>query len=193
LIARNALSAKQTSTSLSRQKETRHVKKFLISLAAAGLTLIAAARAPAQEDSKPVLVLSLPSVDALIKDIGYLGKVAGLEAIPMKVEDAIKDNAGGLKGLDRAKPMGIAATTDGASFQFLAFLPASDAEALLALSPPAAGRRCRRRGEEDRHADWQRPVPQEQGGLALREQRGLLPGHTACRPAQAVGRHGEGL
>jgi hypothetical protein len=112
------------------------VKKSLLSLAAVGLALVAAARTPAQEDNKPLLVLSLPSVEALIKDIGYLGGVAGHEGIEMMVEDAIKTNVGGLKGLDRSKPIGLAVTTDGAGFQALAFLPASDAESLLALLPP---------------------------------------------------------
>jgi len=118
------------------------VKKFLFSLAALGLTLIAAAAAPAQDskagDNKPLLVMSLPSVDALMKDLEYLGKVTGAEALHMKFEDAIDMYAGGLKGLDRGKSIGLAATTDGANFQFLAFLPATDADALIALSPMPA-------------------------------------------------------
>src|SRR2546427_333761 len=83
-----------------------------------------AAGAPAKEENKPLLVLSLPSVDALLKDIAYLGTVSGKEGLEKLVEDQIKGKAGGLKGLDRAKPIGLAATTDGASFQFLAFVPA---------------------------------------------------------------------
>ncbi len=111
------------------------MKKFLLSLAAVGLALVAAARTPAQDDNKPLLVLSLPSVEALIKDIGYLGGVAGREGIERTVEDALKERAGGLKGLDRAKPIGLAVTTDGAGVQFLGFVPASDADGLLALLP----------------------------------------------------------
>jgi hypothetical protein len=115
------------------------VKKFLLSLAAVGLALVAAARAPAQEDNKPLLVLSLPSVESLIKDIGYLGTVAGREGLEKIVEDAITDHAGGLKGLDRRKPIGLAASTDGGvGFQVLGFVPTSDAESLLSLLPPGA-------------------------------------------------------
>ena len=54
----------------------------------------------------PLLVLSLPSVDALLQDIAYLGTVSGREGLEKLVEDQIKGKAGGLKGLDRAKPIG---------------------------------------------------------------------------------------
>src|SRR5262249_40597355 len=121
--------------STSAHKEIGNVKKLLLSLAAVGMTLIAAARSPAQDENKPLLVLTLPSVDSILKNVGCVGALAGKEGLDKMVEQQIKEKAGGLKGLDRGKPIGIAATTDGASFQFLAFLPASDAESLLALSP----------------------------------------------------------
>ena len=107
------------------------MKKFLLSLAAVGLTLLAAARSPAQDDTKPIVVLSLPSADALLKNIAYLGAATG-NADQKKVEDVIKE-AGGLKGLDRSKPIGLALTI-GTPVQFLGFMPVSDVVYSLAFS-----------------------------------------------------------
>src|SRR5262245_12219784 len=48
------MTANPATHSLSVYKEIRHVKKILLSLAAVGLALVAAARAPAQDDNKPL-------------------------------------------------------------------------------------------------------------------------------------------
>ena len=53
------------------------MKRFLVSTLAVVLSFVAAARAWA--DDKPVVAVTLPSYDALVKDVAYVAKLIGME------------------------------------------------------------------------------------------------------------------
>jgi hypothetical protein len=105
------------------------VKRILVSTLAVVLSFVAAARALA--DDKPVVAVTLPSYNALVKDVAYVAKLVGMEGAEKKIEEAADAFAGGLEGLDKSKPLGFVVNTDGAGFTPLVFLPVTDADKLL--------------------------------------------------------------
>jgi len=93
--------------------------------------------AVAQEASaagmKTVAVLSLASYDELLKNIDFIGELAGQPGSAQQAEMMINlfTQGQGLAGLDKSKPSGVVVQTDGMSVEALAFIPVSDARPLL--------------------------------------------------------------
>lgn len=110
------------------------MKKALLSLIAAVLLLGGASRASAQNDMKPILVVSVASYQRVIDDIGFIGKLADSPDLAQNLEGMITffTQGAGLAGLDKGRPWGFAASTDGLSFQILGFVPVTDIDKLLA-------------------------------------------------------------
>jgi hypothetical protein len=82
---------------------------------------------------KPLLVVSLSSYDELVKDVNFLGELAGTPDLQEKFEGILKEvtQGQGLAGLDKTKPLGVIVQTDGVNFQTLAFIPVTDLKKVL--------------------------------------------------------------
>ena len=110
------------------------VKKTLLSTIAVALLLAgSASRAAAQGDMKPILVVSLAGYQRIMDDLAFVGKLSDSPDLAKNLEGMIAffTQGQGLAGLDKTKPWGIAASTDGLSFQLLGFIPVTDLKKLL--------------------------------------------------------------
>jgi hypothetical protein len=110
------------------------VRKTLLSTVAVALLLAgSASRALAQGDMKPILVVSLAGYQRIMDDLAYVGKLSDSPDLAKNLEGMIAffTQQQGLAGLDKTKPWGLAASTDGLSFQLLAFIPVTDLKKLL--------------------------------------------------------------
>ena len=93
--------------------------------------------AVAQEAStagmKTIAVLSLTSYDELLKNLDFIGELAGQPGSAQQAEMMINlfTQGQGLAGLDKSKPSGVLVQTDGMSIVPLAFIPVSEAKPLL--------------------------------------------------------------
>ena len=106
------------------------MKKTLISTLAATLMIVAAARAPAQE-TKPVAVVSLPSLGELMKDVAYLGGLADQPQAGAMAQMFAQQ----AEGLDKSKPMGIAVNSNDDGYTPILFIPVTDVDKLIASLP----------------------------------------------------------
>jgi hypothetical protein len=114
--------------------ETFAVKKTLLSMMAVALLLAgSASRASAQGDMKPILVVSLAGYQRIMDDLAFVGKLSDSPDLAKNLEGMITffTQGQGLAGLDKTKPWGLAASTDGLSFQLLGFIPVTDLKKLL--------------------------------------------------------------
>jgi hypothetical protein len=110
------------------------VKKTLLSMMTVALLLAgSASRAAAQGDMKPILVVSLAGYQRIMDDIAFVGKLSDSPDLAKNLEGMITffTQGQGLAGLDKTKPWGLAASTDGLSFQLLGFVPVTDLKKLL--------------------------------------------------------------
>lgn len=110
------------------------MKKTLLSTLAVALLLLGGARRAAADDQmKPIIVVSIASYQKILDDIGYVGKLSDNPDIAKNLEGMITlfTQGQGLAGLDKTKPWGLAASTDGLSFQILGFIPVTDLKKLL--------------------------------------------------------------
>jgi hypothetical protein len=113
------------------------VKKTLLSALAVAILLGTAGVGLAQQELKPVVVVSLSGYDELIGDVKFLGELGGNPELAKGLEGMLTMMTGGkgLAGLDKAKPWGAVVQTDGENFPILAFIPVSDLKAFLAVLP----------------------------------------------------------
>ena len=79
------------------------MRKTLLSTLALALLLGGVTRVQA-DDLKPVVVVSLPSYDALSADLNFLAQVADMPDLPKQFEAATAQ----LKGIDKTKPIQVA-------------------------------------------------------------------------------------
>jgi hypothetical protein len=110
------------------------VKKTLLSTLAVALLLLGgASRASADDQMKPIIVVSIASYQKILDDIAFVGKLSDNPDIAKNLEGMITlfTQGQGLAGLDKSKPWGLAASTDGLSFQILGFIPVTDLKKLL--------------------------------------------------------------
>lgn len=110
------------------------MKKTLLSMMTVALLLAgSASRAAAQGDMKPILVVSLAGYQRIMDDIAFVGKLSDSPDLAKNLEGMITffTQGQGLAGLDKTKPWGLAASTDGLSFQLLGFVPVTDLKKLL--------------------------------------------------------------
>jgi hypothetical protein len=105
----------------------------LSTIAVALLLAGSASHAQAQGDMKPILVVSLAGYQRIIDDLAFVGKLSGSPDLAKNLEGMIGffTQGQGLAGLDKTKPWGLAASTDGLSFQLLGFIPVTDTKKLL--------------------------------------------------------------
>lgn len=104
--------------------------------------LLGAVRAPAQE-VQPLVVVSFPSVEEVLKDVDYLGSLGGQQNLGQAIEGAMLIFAGGLRGVDRTKPCGLALGFDGSDFPAVAFVPVTDFGQIIALVEQFTGEKAR--------------------------------------------------
>jgi hypothetical protein len=114
------------------------VKRIVLPLLAVALVAATALRLPAQQQNdagalKPVAVLSIASYDKIMADVAMFGNLAGNPDLDKNLEGMIKlfTQGQGLTGLDQKRPWCITLSTDGASFQPLAYLPVENVKQLL--------------------------------------------------------------
>ncbi len=110
------------------------MKKTLLSALAVALMLAgSASTAQAQGDMKPILIVSIAGYQRIMDDIAFVGKLSDSPDLAKNLEGMITffTQGQGLAGLDKTKPWGLAASTDGLSFQLLAFIPTKDLKKLL--------------------------------------------------------------
>ncbi len=110
------------------------MKKTLLSTLAVALLLAGGTtRAMADDQMKPIIVVSISSYQRIIDDLGFVGKLADSPDLAKNLEGMITffTQGQGLAGLDKSKPWGLAASTDGLSFQILGFIPVTDLKKLL--------------------------------------------------------------
>jgi hypothetical protein len=90
---------------------------------------------------KPLLVISLANYQGMIDDLDFVGQVSGTPDMGKGVEGLISlvTQGQGLVGLDKSKPWGMAASTDGVSFQILGFLPIKELDKFIAAIGGIAG------------------------------------------------------
>ena len=108
-------------------------KTLLTAIALAMLLAGSASRAQAQGDMKPILTVSLAGYQRIMDDLAFVGKLSDSPDLAKNLEGMIGffTQGQGLAGLDKTKPWGLAASTDGLSFQLLAFIPVNDLKKLL--------------------------------------------------------------
>lgn len=111
------------------------MKRFLFSALSFALLCVPAARASAQDEMKPMVVLSFTGYDQLIEDIDLVGTATGNPDLGQGIEGLLQlmTQGQGLVSLDKSKPWGAAVSSDGVQFQVLGFLPISDLEKFLGV------------------------------------------------------------
>lgn len=110
------------------------MKKMLIPLLMLASLLGLSSRLPAQDTTKPLIVLTFSGYDELIKDLEYLGQLSNKPDLAKTLEGVLGffTQGQGLAGLDKTRPWGAIVATDGTSFPKAVFLPVSDVEKLMA-------------------------------------------------------------
>ncbi len=114
------------------------MKRFLTSLFAVAILAATAMHSPAralaaENDTKPVAVLSIASYDRIMADVAMFGELAGNPDLAKNLEGMLKlfTQGQGLAGLDQTRPWCVTVLTDDVSFQPLAYLPVDDVKKLL--------------------------------------------------------------
>jgi hypothetical protein len=111
-----------------------HSRRIAV-VALSALLLLGATVAQAQT-AKPVAVLSLPSVDELLKNVDFLGGLGGQPGASGMLNGMIQiyTQGQGLKGLDQSKPLGlVVCIADDGSFAPSVFIPVTNAKDLVGV------------------------------------------------------------
>jgi hypothetical protein len=127
---------------LFRTRRTDPVKHFLLLAALIGGLAARPTPAIAADDSmKPVAIVAGEGYDALMSDIGFVGKLTDNPDQAQQVDGLLKlfTQGQGVKGLDTKRPWGLVVNTDGVQFQPVAFLPVVSLKQLLASLGPVIG------------------------------------------------------
>lgn len=104
---------------------------------AAGLALLLAPLSLARAELKPLLVVSVASVDELLADVKYVTKASGFENAGNTADFFGKAYS---NGVDRKRPIGvIVAPKEGGEFVAISFVPVSDMKAILATLKEPVG------------------------------------------------------
>ena len=110
--------------------------RFLF-LCAAGLALLLAPLSSARAELKPLVVVSVASVDEVLADIKYITKASGFEPAGNTADFFGRAYT---NGVDRKRPIGvIVAPKDGGDFIAVSFVPVSDMKAILATLKEPVG------------------------------------------------------
>jgi hypothetical protein len=110
--------------------------RFLF-LCAAGLALLLAPLSSARAELKPLLIVSVASVDEVLADVKYITKASGFEGAGNTADFFGKAYT---NGVDRKRPIGvIVAPKDGGDFIAVSFVPVSDMKAILATLKEPVG------------------------------------------------------
>lgn len=117
------------------------MKKIFLSALGVALLVTASARAVAQDEMKPLIVVSLANYQEMIDDLDFIGSVSGTPDMGKGLEGLLSliTQGQGLVGLDKTKPWGFAASTDGVTFQILGFLPIRELDKFLTAIGGIAG------------------------------------------------------
>ena len=94
----------------------------------AAVSLLLVAPKTVWAETKPVLLVSVSSIQDLVDDAGHLTSLAGQDGMGGMVGGMMEGNT---QGLDPTRPLGLAVTTDGADFRPLIVLPVSDWDAFI--------------------------------------------------------------
>jgi len=113
------------------------VRKLRVALVLFAGLWAAVGLCPAQEARKPVLVVSFAGYDRLLKNVDFIGKLAGNENLGPGAEARLKLMTGnqGLVGLDAQRPWGMAVELEGLPPFFYGFIPAGDVKQFLGVLP----------------------------------------------------------
>lgn len=142
------------------------IGKFLVCLSAAAFWFASAAPASAQQAAKPVVVVSISSLNELFGDIAAMTELAGQGDF-----GRIAVGMGGIYtgGLDKTRPAGVVVALEGQEPKAIAFLPVTNLKQFLGTyreqigSPRDAGN-----GVLEIGADRPQPIyVKEQGGWAF--------------------------
>ena len=124
-----------------RQRWFRNILALLLSLG----VCLSGTSAQAQFDAgggggdlKPIAIITLSGYDDIIKDVDFIGSLAGQQQASMQLEMMIQmfTQNKGLAGLDKSRPLGVVVLTDGMSFPGAVCVPVTDLDALLAVLEP---------------------------------------------------------
>jgi len=114
------------------------VRKTLLSAFALTILLGTTKFCPAQEDTgaalQPVAAVSFSGYTEVLKDVEYIGKLAGNPQLAMLAEGMLSqmtEDPQGLEGLDKDRPWGFVVQTDGQQFPMYGFIPVTDLKGLL--------------------------------------------------------------
>jgi len=112
------------------------VRKVVSSTCVIALLLVAAGLCRAQEtQTKPLVTVSFSGYDNLMTDAGYVGKLLGKPDMVKGMEGMLEamTQGKGLAGLDKSRPWGVVASTDGEAFPVTGFLPVTDLKELMGV------------------------------------------------------------
>jgi hypothetical protein len=90
----------------------------------------------ARGEPKPVLVVSVSGVNALISEAGFLSRLTGMGDMGPLITMMATPYT---QGLDRERPIGIVVNAEEDAFDPLGFVPITDLDQLLKVLPPQAG------------------------------------------------------
>ena len=109
------------------------MRKTLLAALAVAVLLGASAIGLAQQELKPVVVVSISGYDELMADIEYIGKLGDKPGVTKQLEMLLTmmTQGKGLAGLDKAKPWGVLLQTDGQGFPVTGLIPVTDLKAFL--------------------------------------------------------------
>jgi len=104
------------------------IARFLTCLSAVGLSLAAVADAPAQQGAKPVIVVSISSLNEMFGDIAAMTELAGQADF-----GRIAVGMGGIYtgGVDKTRPAGVVVSLDGTEPKVVAFVPVTNLKQFL--------------------------------------------------------------
>jgi len=87
---------------------------------------------------KPLAIVTLSSYDEILKDIDFVGSLAGQPQTAQQLEMMLQmfTQNKGLAGLDKTRPLGLFVVSDGADFQGAICVPVTDTSALLEVLEP---------------------------------------------------------
>jgi hypothetical protein len=146
------------------------VRKTWLSALAVAVLLGTSAVGMAQQELKPVVVVSISSYDRLMGDIDFLGELTGKPGASKQLEMMLQFMTGGkgLAGVDKAKPWGVVVQTDGQAFPAVGLLPVTDLKAFLGALPGQTGEpKDTGGGVFEVNAGRQSLYVQEKGGWAV--------------------------
>ncbi len=110
--------------------------RFLFSCAAA-VALLLAPLSLAHAQNKPLVVVSVSSVDEVLADVKYVTKASGFEGAGNTADFFGKAYS---NGVDRKRPIGVIVTPkEGGEFVSVSFVPISDMKAILATLKEPVG------------------------------------------------------